>query len=87
MSFLHLAFWPPVSLKLSATLLVFTRFFLSLSFLIGGERGSINTNHLIIKKCHFSAFQMRKKKKAKWGEEKRALLGRFFNWPLFFFSV
>lgn len=78
MSFLHLAFWPPVSLKLSATLLVFTRFFLSLSFLIGGERESIKTNHLIIKKCHFSAFQMRKKKKGEMGRGKTST-----SWQIF----
>lgn len=51
---------------------------LSLLFLIGGERGSINTNHLIIKKCHFSAFQMRKKKKGEMGRGKTST-----SWQIF----
>lgn len=53
-------------------------------FCIGGVRGQW-TNHLIIKKCHFSAFQIREKKKVKWGEEKGALPGSFFFFTWLFF--
>lgn len=48
-------------------------------FCIGGVRGQW-TNHLIIKKCHFSAFQIRGKKKGEMGRGKRST-----SWQFFFF--
>lgn len=60
--------------------------FLLMHFFYGGvcARGRQNTNHLIIKKCHFSAFQI-SKKKSEMGRGKTSTSWQFFLTGFLFF--
>lgn len=59
--------------------------FLSLSLFFNRRGKGVNQHESSHnQKVPFFSLPNVEKKKAKWGEEKRALLGRFFNWPLFF---
>lgn len=78
MGFLHLAFWPPVSLKLSATLLVFTRFFLSLFFFNRRGKGVNQHESSHNQKVPFFSLPNEEKKKGEIGRGKTST-----SWQIF----